>query len=370
MTTATPNGKRRRSALEAFDGCPFRYDAIYNGGAEDKGDEANRGIAFHEIAFRYVDRLAKARTPMDAEELSLAISEGIALAACPTALLDEVNELAQRWGQSFELDLDAYLTAEERQESARFTWIPDLVYVRPSHVEILDWKTYYKGFTDVQARKEFQARFYLVQALEIWPNFPEYWFTFVFVRLNYRVTIKVKPEEIESWKPQIEGILAGLENAERTGHWPAIPGSHCGLCRLACPIVDNPARLPVRFENPAQRDAAAGEILTLEQRLKALKKSLGAYCLKEGPFVLNGEAFGHSQTEAITYPAPAALMILAKHGADTDAITLSKTAVGKPAKALNADAQAELAKLAVTKTGWRFGHKKAGADLDDHDEEG
>lgn len=367
--TLQPAGKRRRSALEAFDGCPFRYNAIYNLGAEDKGDEANRGIAFHEIAFRYIDRLAKARTPMDAEELSLAISEGIALSNCPTAQLDEVNELAQRWGQTFELDLGAYLTAEERQESARFTWIPDLVYVRPSHVEILDWKTFYKGFTEAQALREFQARFYLVQALEIWPGFLTYWFTFVFVRLGYRVTIKVTPEEIEAWKPQVEGILAGLEAAERSGNWPAVPGSHCGLCRLTCPIVDNPARLPVRLVSVAERDTAAGEILTLEQRMKALKKALGAYVTKEGPFVLNGQLFQQAQTESVTYPAPATLTILAKAGADVDAITLSKTAVAKPAKALPADAQADLAKLAITKTGWRFGHKKAGADLDDEDED-
>lgn len=362
--------KRRRSALEAFDGCPFRYNAIYNEGAEDRGDEANRGIAFHEIAFRYVDRLAKARTPMDAEELNEAIREGIALSACPTALLDEVNTLAQRWGSSFELDLDAYLAAEERQESERFTWTPDLVYVRPSHVEILDWKTYYRGLTDEQARKEFQLRFYLIEAARIWPGFPEYWFTFVFVRLNYRVTVKVKADEIESWTPQVEGILAGLEAAEQTGNWPAVPGSHCGLCRLACPIVDNPARLPVRLVDAAQRDVAAGEILVLEQRLKALKKSLKAWVMVEGPFVLKGQIFQHVQGETVTYPAGAALKILSAAGVDPDTLSLSKTAVAKPAKALDVDAQTELAKLAVTKTGWRFGHKKAGAFDEDEEDEG
>ena len=373
MQAKNPTGKRRRSALEAFDGCPFRYNAIYNEGAEDKGDEANRGIAFHEIAFRYIDRLAQAKTPMDHEELGLAIREGIALSNCPTAQLDEVNQLAERWGGTFELDLGAYLMAEKRQESARFTWIPDLIYVRPTHVEILDWKTFYKGYTEAQARKEFQARFYLVQALDIWPGFPEYWFTFVFVRLNCQVTIKVKPEEIESWKPQVEGILAGLENAERTGDWPAVPGSHCGLCRLACPIVDNPARLPVRLVSPEERDTAAGEILALEQRTKALKKSLGAYCTKEGPFVMNGQWFGHSPTDSTTYPADQAIKTLKSAGADVSSVTLSKTAIAKAIKGLTSDIGlqgiADLVKLAITKKGWRFGHKKAGAEVDDGDED-
>ena len=365
MQGKNPSGKRRRSALEAFDGCPARYHAVYNLGVEDKGDEANRGIAFHEIAARYVDRLAKAQTPMDRDELSLAVSEGIARAHCPTALLDEVVELTDRWGTAFELDLDAYLMAEERQESARFTWIPDLVYVRPTHVEILDWKTFYRGYTDAQARKEFQARMYLLQALEIWPGFPEYWFTFVFVRLNYRVTIKVTPDEIETWRPQVEGILAGLEAAERSGEWPAIPGSHCGLCRLACPIVDNPARLPVRLLSVEQRDRAAGEILAGEQRLKALKKALGSYVSKEGSFILNGQIFAQTPTETVTYPANEILEALKTAGADVSGITVSKTAIGKVLKTLAANVQAVLAKLATTKTGWRFGHKKAGADLDD-----
>lgn len=364
-----PTKKRRRSALEAFDGCPARYHQIYDLGVEDKGDEANRGIAFHEVAARYIDRLAKARTPMDLEELNLAISEGIALSNCPTAQIPEVVELVERWGQVFELDLEAYLSSEERQSSARFTWIPDLVLIRPVHVEIVDWKTYFRGFTEAQARKEFQARMYLAQALEIWPGFEEYWFTFWFVRLNTKVTIRCKPDEIESWKPQIDGILAGLENAERTGEYPAIPGSHCGLCRLACPIVDNPARLPVRLVSTAERDTAAGEILALEQRLKALKKSLAAYVSKEGPFVLNGQAFAHTATETVTYPAAEALKVLTDVGADVSGITVSKTGIGKVLKVLAGEAAATLAKLAITKTGWRFGHKKAGAEFGDDDEE-
>jgi len=373
MQATTPTGKRRRSALEAFDGCPKRYHDIYDLGVEDKGDEANRGIAFHEVAFRYVDRLAKAKTSMDAEELGLAIREGIALSNCPTAQLPDVNELVERWGSSFELDLDAYLTAEERQESARFTWIPDLVYVRPTHVEIWDWKTFYRGYTEAQARKEFQARFYLVQALELWPNFPEYWFVFVFVRLNTTVTIKCKPDEIESWRPQVEGILARLENAERTGDWPAVPGSHCGLCRLACPIVDNPARLPVRLVSQAERDTAAGEVLALEQRLKALKKAVGAYCTKEGPFVMGGQWFGHTQGESATYPADSAIKTLKSGGADVSTVTVSKTSIAKAIKTLAGEIGiqtiADLVKLAITKTTWRFGHKKAGAEVDDGNED-
>jgi hypothetical protein len=117
-----------------------------------------------------------------------------------------------------------------------------------------------------------------------------------------------------------------------------------------------------------ERDKAAGEILAGEQRLKVLKKALAAYVTKEGSFVLNGQAFSQTETATVTYPAALALTTLNLGGADTSGITLSKTAVAKPAKALDAEHLADLAKLAITKTGWRFGHKKAGADLDDDDE--
>ena len=79
--------RKRRSALETFDGCPHRFRVLYevcrncghhhgvhddgrcNGEdgqgcmcpgfehVEDRGDESQRGIAFHECAFRYIDRL-------------------------------------------------------------------------------------------------------------------------------------------------------------------------------------------------------------------------------------------------------------------------------------------------------------------------
>lgn len=366
--------KRRRSALESFDGCPFRYNALYNQGQEDRGDESHRGIAFHEMAFRYVEMLADAKVPADADLASRAFKQGVAVTQVAFHLLDELKKIWGRFTEWFQLDLDAYLEAEQRQETDRFTWIPDLVYVRPQGIEIWDWKTYYKGLTETQARREFQLKFYLLQALEIWPNFPSYTFVFVFVRIGYSVRVTMTPDQIEGFRDEVEAILLALQAAEVSQQYPAIPGSHCTLCRLACPIVDNPKRLPIRLTTRADADATAGEILVLEQRLKVLRKSLAGWCNQEGPLVVKGEEFAHRSAISRRYPADIVMELLA--GAyDKPAAPLVSTSAIKavdPLKALlsNTTVAEDLDAAAVSTTRWAFRHKKAGElDVADDDED-
>lgn len=378
--------KRRRSALESYDGCPYRYNQLYNLGIEDRGDESQRGIAFHEAAFRYIARLVKRRLVADADEARAAFIEGVALTQLPAHIVHEVARIWERFAEYFELDLDAYMAAEEQQEDERFTWIPDLVYVRPRGVEIKDWKTYYKGLTDVQARKEFQLKFYLVRAMDIWPGFPTYTFTFNFVRIGYEVSVSLTPDAIEKFRPEVESILVSLEAAEKTQSWPAIPGSHCTLCRLKCPIVDNPARLPARFTNGQDAADAAGEILALEQRLKALKKALAGWCNQEGPVTVKGQLFSHRSNELRGYAAGTVVDLLrdsypnrlAPDGETLldqgNLLQVSAGAIKKadplklivqPKGALHPD----LAAVETTSTRWAFRHSKAGAIEDPEPDE-
>lgn len=363
-TVATTVEKWRRSALELFEACPYRFDLIYNQGMEDRGDESQRGIAFHAAAFIYIVLLAAAKLVADASLARQALTEGIAASRCPAHLATEVAKLWGRFSEWFQLDLEAYMAAEEHQDSGKFTWTPDLVYCRPAGIEIVDWKTYYKGLTENQALQEFQLKFYLLQALEIWPGFPTYRFTFNFVRLGYQVSVALKPEEIEAFRPQVQGIVAKIQQARETGEYPPIPGSHCTLCRLACPLVDSPKRLPVRLTTKDEATTAAGEILVLEQRLKQLKKSLGAWCSQEGPMVLNGQEFRHKETVLKTYPAGPVIDLLTKAGVDDagELLTVSATSV-KAADKLKAVIDSDaLRKLEARGVRWEFRHAKAGED--------
>lgn len=351
----------RRSALEAFDGCPFRYDQVYNRGAVDQGDESHRGIVFHAAADAYIQRLAANQVAADHEDAVDAFKAAVAELRCPTHLIDEVDRLFFRWAEGFELDLGAYFTTEERQAHRGFTWRPDLVYIRPQGVEIRDWKTYYRGLTQAQAGKEFQARFYLTQAVDIWPGFPTYSFVFVFVRLNYEVRVTVTADQVDAWRPQVDAILAGIQEGQATGTWPAIPGSHCSLCRLACPIVDNPARLPVRLTTPAEAKEAAGQILALEQRLKALKKSLGGFCSVEGPLVLNGQEFAHFESQGTSYRLADVLAWARQAGVDLGDVWISGTPLKPAFAAVKGTKKADALKALGTKSPrWAFRHRKAG----------
>lgn len=351
----------RRSALEAFDGCPFRYDAVYNRGAVDQGDESHRGIVFHAAADAYIQRLAANQVVSDHEDAVDGFQAAVAELRCPTHLIDEVDRLFFRWAEGFELDLGAYFAAEEKQAHRGFTWRPDLVYIRPQGVEIKDWKTYYRGLSQAQAAKEFQARFYLTQAVDIWPGFPTYTFVFVFVRLNYEVRVTVTADAVDAWRPQVDAILAGIQEGQATGNWPAIPGSHCSLCRLACPIVDNPARLPVRLTTRAEAEEAAGQILVLEQRTKALKKSLGGYCAVEGPLVLNGQEFNHFETQGTSYRLNDVLTWARESAVSLGDVWISSTPLKSVFAAVKGTKKAtDLKALATQSPRWSFRHRKAG----------
>lgn len=422
MTIPVIQPKRRRSALETFDGCPYRFDVLYNlcicshrhadhdpvtgeccgqvkpqrrrAGAlnvvqpltldeaavvakkvpceceqfrpvEDRGDESQRGIAFHEIAFRYIDRLARAKTPADAEEAALAYQEGIALSQVAPHLLPDVKKLWGRFSEWFQLDLKAYLSAEERQESERFTWIPDLVYVYPRNITIYDWKTYYKGLTEAQALREFQLQFYMLQAMEIWPNFDTYTFVFNFVRLGYQVSITLRPHQIEDFRPNVEAIMLAMNEAERTNNYPAIAGSHCQLCRLKCPLADNPMRLPVRFTTKSEAEHAFARVLTLEQELKALRKSLKGWCNQEGPLFYRGQEYRFDQYASRRYPVAPVIDFLRARGTPEDLIaliTVSRSGLldfAHPKKA-PIPVLEMLADVEQATTRWSFRHRKAG----------
>lgn len=425
--------RQRRSALETFDGCPYRFEVLYEicatcghhhdlhqadsclgddgqgcmcGGfvqIEDRGDESQRGIGFHEVAFRYIDRLAKSKTAADRDEASLAFKEGVALSQVPTRLVNQVKRLWDPFTEWFQLDLDAYFAAEEQQVAffclscswrggedevvwkgsgtpidpaveccpecsgpvSGFTWIPDLVYVRPQGIEIVDWKTYYKGLTEEQAAGEFQLKFYLWQALNLWPGFSSYTFTFNFVRLRYSVSVTFTPEQIEAFSDEVKGIALSIHEAKRTRNYPAIPGSHCSLCRLKCPVADNRFRLPVRITRDEERDAIAGRVLALEQELRQLKKILKGYCETEGGFQHGGQVFAFWPEDERRFPADQVLTYLKERGIDVSGITLSASALGDLANPKKApDHQLKfLDEVAVTKRGWTFRHRKAGDKL-------
>lgn len=355
---------RRRSAIEAF-GCPFRYQRIYQDGVDDTGDEALRGRAFHLVGLVYVLMLVAAGERSDHEIAQKAFAEGMRQIDIPDHLRDDVRRLFVGWTERFELDTGAFLAAEELVSQGARQFQADLVYARPGELEIVDWKSYFKGLTDAQARKELQPKWYLVEAKRTWPGFARYRFTYDFVRLGFQVSIVFTADEVDALEPEVQSAIDQVERAEASGEFPALPGSHCGLCKLVCPVVDDALAsgdtVAARVVDAAQARAVAGQILAMERRLKLLRKALGSYCSLEGPVVVGGQEFAHTAGLTVRYPAAPALAAIEDAGLSTARATLSKTGLGFGSK-IPGKLWDALAAIATTSRRSSFRHRKTGED--------
>lgn len=348
----------RRSSAETF-GCPKRYKEIIIDGHDDTGDEATRGRFFHVAVKLYILRLAAERLTSDRDEARTSFVDAMAFSPLPDHLIGHCEKLFFKWAEGFELDLDAYLSAEEQLDSEDRQFRPDLVYCHPGVLEVIDWKTYYKGLTKEQAAEELQLKWNLVEAKKRFPGFALYRFTFVFVRLHYSVSLDFTPEQVDEFELPIESRIRAIEAAEESGDYPPLPGSHCALCRLVCDAADNRALVPKRYHALDEALAAYGKWLVMERDLKAIKKALRGFCQIEGALVLNGEVLAFKSTESKRYPAQDCLDVLKRFRVQHQA-TISASGIGVPEKKLGESVREALDAIAIRKPGYSFRHKKLG----------
>ena len=362
----------RRSAIEAAGHCLFRFNKLYNDGVPEQSDPALRGIAFHACAHRYILRLVDRQLRSDAEESRLGFAEGIAsVSDFPARLVMEVRTLFDRWAERFELDLNAYLTSEEHAERSEQTFTPDLVYIRPSGLEIVDFKTFWVGLTETQARADWQTRWYIRNAMVEWPNCPKYIFTYHFVRLNAVLSVEFQPHELDDLQREIEAVQSRILESTRTGQWPATPGPACTYCNLACPALDNWPIVPKRLTASLATDVA-GKLVAAEQMLKLAKKALKGYCAENGPLSVNGVIWDNRPSISRSYSIDVVLEVFKKLKIDRQAVeviaaggdlSLSHSALKRIFR-LYPDAEQMLEGLAKEKTTYRFSAQRPGEDDD------
>lgn len=358
----TPSAPLRRSALEAY-ACPARFQQIYVLGRQDTSDPARRGSAFHRAAEFYLLALAERRERSNAEVAADALHDAFVAEQTPAHLMADVENLWQRWTEGFELDLEAFLLAEERQiVGGRFTFTPDAVYARPEELEIVDLKTHFQALTETQAKAELQSRMYACLAARIWPGFPRYRFTYQFVRVGVTVSVAWEPSELDAIERQLDALEDGIRAAQASGDYPAVPGAHCAYCHFACPLTDDAHRLPVRLQTADEATRIAGELLVLETAVAAKRRALSAWCAVEGPVAAGSVEWAHRPAESVSYPAAKVIDVLREQDVDVSGFTLGKIAL-KPYVATKKRAHLRplLEPLAVTEAGTKFGKKKIGA---------
>lgn len=351
----------RRSALEAF-ACPYRYKAIHLDGVRDTSDEAIRGQAFHAAAHRYIQELWRTKQREDLHLAEEAFERGMLDVRTPAHLLPEVGDLFwQRWAPDFELDLDAYLSAEQRQiDALGYSWTPDLVYAHGDVLEVPDWKTYWIGFTAEQAQQEFQARFYAASARRLFPGFSTYRITFHFVRWGFSVSADFDAAALDLIDTEVDITRKNIEQAIARDEFPAVPGQHCGYCRLRCPLVESMALELVQLTSPAAAAQVAGEILVLQQALNARKGALNAWCAGEGPVVVGGMEFSHRATATTQFPIDKVLEVLQDQGI-TPTFRVSKSTLRSYLETKKyAHVRPHLEPLAITTPSTEFRARKRG----------
>lgn len=368
MTTATLPVVHRRSALEAFR-CPRRYKALYIDQVPDESDPARRGSAFHAAAHRYITALRREGRTDDYELAELALRDGIAETICPSHLVPEVTQLFWRWVESFELDLNALLVVEERQRSdAGYSWQPDLVYAYDDLLEVRDWKTHWAPFTEAQARAEFQARWYMWQARQLWPGFQRYRIVFVFIRWGVEVAAEFQEADLNLLGGEVEGVVAAIAEAMRTDTFPANPGQHCGVCSLTCPVVDHPERVPLRLVTREQAENAFRLKLALDQTARQVDDALRGWCDAHGPLVVAGMELAHRAAPKTTYPIQGVLEVYRAFD-ETPDFDISRSSLRRPLTIKRfAHMVSDLESVAKVKPGTRFSAKKVGVvDVDEEE---
>lgn len=379
-----------------------RYRQIWIEGTDDSSDYAIRGQAFAAIKHNYLERLVANGLGSDEEEARAAFTEGIAESRCPDRLIPEVRELWDKHAQHFELPLDRFVAAEEKQlpvlckacrkdwyvaeirvtentcpscgsadlELRAFQFTPDLVLAHPESntLEIVDDKTFYVALTESQAKASFQGRFYVRFGMARWPGFSTYRFTFNFVRFGSRVSVEYSAADLDQLDREVSAAIAKIDQAKRDDYWPAIAGPSCTYCELKCPLADNPAIVPKRFTKPEQAIVVGSWILAAEQQLKTAKKALKAYCAANGPVPIGTVEWDNRPVLQRTYPIDGVLKVLAARnvlgGFDDAGLTISHSALSKLMKQFP-QLEADLLPLQSTKTTYRFGAKKPGVGDDD-----
>lgn len=371
----TPAKVYRRSELEAATaGCLYRYDQIWNKGVPDESDIATLGIGFHAIQHAYTLALVEAHVPQDAELAAQAFTEGVASAKIPTHLLPELRQVwfwhAERW----ELNLDEFVTAEERGSSGDVGFTPDLVTanVRENILTVEDFKSgWAPPVSEDELRGLYQARVYIRYAKDRWPNFSGYRFRLHAVRFNKVVEVIFTQQELDEIELEVRAAIAAIERAREENVWPVVAGPSCRFCTLRCPLMDQPMLMPKRFVEASQAQQFAGWVLAADGMVKAAKKALKAYVAAHGPVSVNGVVFDNRESVSVSYAIDVVMEVLNAAGivgafedAKQQGLTISRSSLAKLIK-VYPQIEKDLEKFAIKKSVYRFSAKQAGEDDSD-----
>lgn len=353
--------------------CPKRYHYIHVLGLSDTSDPARRGSTIHTANELYLKALVDAGVPSDFDLAQQCLQDAIVAETCPAHLVPDCELLWANHTERFELNLEAFLEAEQRRTVADFSFKPDYTYALPDCVELHDLKTHYQAITQDGAKKDLQARMYAFLASREWPGFQTYRFVWHFIRLNHTVSVDFAPDELDAIGRQLQSHAEAIARATEKDEWPASPGQQCAYCTFQCPAVDDAARMPARILDAAQAEQIAANLVVLKQAVSQQERVLSQYAALNGPVRAADHEYAHRPYERLSFPAEPVLAVLHGHSVDTSKFSFGATALKSYRTAKKyAYLKDDIDALAVVKIGTRFSAKKLhveGEDESDADDE-
>lgn len=370
----------RRSELEAIapapdvQGCLFRYRALYVDGVDDTSDPALLGIAFAAIKHRYIMLLVDNQVAQDRDFAEAAFVDGVAAIQTPGRLLPELRHLWFEHAEFFELPLERFVSAEERGAVGDVGFTPDLVLADGYALEIIDDKSgFHPPLTEAQVKSLLQARVYSAYGRKRWPGFPLYKFTIHAVRFKKSTTVTFSNEELDQVEVEMRAAIATIEDAKRTGAWPATPGPSCHYCQLQCPVAEQSMTLPKRVLQPEMAVQLAQWVEVAGKQVAQAKKLLKGYVVAHGPLVANGLEWANRPAESVSYPLNVVIDALHMAGiagafddSEKQGLMISHSALAKTFKAYPMLEEA-LKSAGKSKTTYRFSARNP--ELPAHSEE-
>lgn len=357
-----------QSKITAF-GCAARYHKLHILHMPDTSDPARRGSTVHRANELYLKALAEQKMASDFDLAQWAFRQALVDEATPAHLVPDCEMLWMNHVETFELDLEAFLEAEERRASGRFSFKSDWTYIHADHVAAHDIKTHYQALTEEGAKRDLQARMTAYLTAQVFPGFSYYRFVWHFVRLRQIVSVDFKPADLDAIGRQLEAHADAIEEATRTDNWPATPGVTCAYCSFECPLVDDALRAPVRIHTVEEAELMASYLVLMKAKVAETQRVIEQYTALNGPVRSAEHEFAHRPYERLSFPAEATLAVLNAHGADTRKLTFGTTALRSWLTARkHASVKQDLDGVAEKKAGTKFSMKKLAVAGDDIDE--
>lgn len=371
ITTSTPSSdRRRRSAREWFAKCQYAYAGQYVHGINGENDYTRRGSLFHKAREFYIALLWKHRTKSDAILAAMAWQAAAQTMNIPWEHHEDARTMFVPWAERYELNLKTFYAVETNLMSHYGAELRmDEVHVPDADtLRIVDCKTYWRIPTQDELRGAFQTANYLGAARKLFPGFKRYEMVYDIVR--YGITsepVSLTDAELDEVDNYHAAQTVAMDMADAAGDFTITPGSHCGMCKLKCPLMDNPMVESDRVTTAAEATRTAQRVVVAERVASLGKAALRAYTAEHGPLSAGDVEFAHRAKETTTYPLVDVADVLTEEELDNLGLTISASAVKRitGSKKKYKAAADRLAELAIVKVGTEFTGKRTITGDDD-----